>query len=833
MKPSRNCQRGQYDVVISDYEMPQKNGLEFLTELRKQNNNIPFILFTGKGREEVAIKALNLGADGYFNKQGNPETVYGELVHGMKLGVEHWKSKRELTDKELKYQNIFNNSEVGMFRTKLDGSEILDFNEKYLSIFGLTREEMRGKHSTSFWADPLKRQEMVRLLQANGYVKDFECKMLHKHHGIRNCLTSLKLYPEQGIIEGTIIDISERKEAEEKLKESEEKYQTTFESSMDALMLLDEKGFFDCNKATLGLFGCKSLQEFTKFHPSDLSPPTQPDGTPSMDAAMSHIKKGFQAGTDHFFWIHKRVDGATFPADVLLTRMPLKGREVLQATVRDITELKKFEGTLRKSEEDYSSLFSNMIDGFAFCQMIFDASGKPDDFVYLQINEAFEQITGLKKDKVIGKKVTLAIPGIKETTPELFEIYGRVAVTGQKEKFEIFFKPLNIWLNVSVYSPRKGFFAAVFEDITERKKTEESVKFQADLLNHVGQAVIMADSNRTIRFWNKAAEKLYGWSEEQALGREVTDLFGTSPEEAEGATKRLRAGESWSTEISHKNIDGSVVPVILNRTPIFNEDGGFVGAASIATDITNQKNTEADLTFSLESLSNSLDKIGLLNEKLRVVGSLTRHDVRNKLSGINGYAYLLKKKHSDQADIVDDLGKIENAIKETVRIFDFAKMYEQMGEEEITYIDAEQKLKEATALFSAPVPKMINECHGLTLLADSFLRQMFYNFIDNTRKYGEKTTTIRVYFERGDQESLKLVYEDDGVGVPFENKPRLFSGGFSTGGSTGFGLFLTKKMMDVYGWQIQENGTPGKGAKFTIIIPKLNNNGKENYQIAQ
>ena len=72
---------GKYDIVISDYEMPQKNGLQFLEELRKQNHGIPFILFTGKGREEVAIKALNLGADGYVNKQGNPETVYGELFH--------------------------------------------------------------------------------------------------------------------------------------------------------------------------------------------------------------------------------------------------------------------------------------------------------------------------------------------------------------------------------------------------------------------------------------------------------------------------------------------------------------------------------------------------------------------------------------------------------------------------------------------------------------------------------------------------------------------------------------------------------------------------------
>jgi signal transduction histidine kinase len=279
------------------------------------------------------------------------------------------------------------------------------------------------------------------------------------------------------------------------------------------------------------------------------------------------------------------------------------------------------------------------------------------------------------------------------------------------------------------------------------------------------------------------------------------------------------AGENWSTETSAKNKDGSVVPVILNRTPFFKDDGEFIGVASITTDITLQKRTEADLTFSLESLSNSLAKIQELNEKLRVIGGLTRHDVRNKLSAVTGYAYILKKKHAEEADVVDGLVKMEQAVKDSMKIFDFAKMYEQIGAEELTYVNVEEKLKEATALFSGPIPTIINECHGLTVLADSFLRQLFYNFIDNTRKYGKKTTTIRVYFEKTDKDCLKLIYEDDGVGIPLENRPRLFEEGFSTGGSTGFGLFLTKRMIDVYGWTITEEGEEGKGAKFVISIP--------------
>lgn len=131
----------------------------------------------------------------------------------------------------------------------------------------------------------------------------------------------------------------------------------------------------------------------------------------------------------------------------------------------------------------------------------------------------------------------------------------------------------------------------------------------------------------------------------------------------------------------------------------------------------------------------------------------------------------------------------------------------------------EKKLNEAIALFPGSILKINNECRGLTVLADSSLTQLFYNLIDNTIKHGKKTTTIRVHYEKVDQANLKLVYEDDGVGVPLEDKPKLFTEGFSTSDSTGFGLFLTKKMIQVYGWTISEEGEPDKGAKFVITIP--------------
>ncbi|HUK85816.1 MAG TPA: HAMP domain-containing sensor histidine kinase, partial [Candidatus Acidoferrum sp.] len=167
-------------------------------------------------------------------------------------------------------------------------------------------------------------------------------------------------------------------------------------------------------------------------------------------------------------------------------------------------------------------------------------------------------------------------------------------------------------------------------------------------------------------------------------------------------------------------------------------------------------------------------------------------------------------------------------------IFDFAKMYEQIGVEELSLIDVKKTVGEAIALFScSPNLRIINECNGLRVLADSFLRQLYYNLIDNSVRHGKRVTKIRVHYEKNAKNELNLIYEDDGVGVPVQNKPYLFNDGFSTSDSSGHGLFLIRKMMKVYGWSIEENGEPDVGAKFAITIPKLNNIGKENYEISK
>ncbi len=163
----------------------------------------------------------------------------------------------------------------------------------------------------------------------------------------------------------------------------------------------------------------------------------------------------------------------------------------------------KAEETLRQSEERYRSLFENMLDGLAYCEMLFE-DGRPRDFRYLAVNRAFETLTGLKD--VVGKRATEAIPGIRESHPELIETYGRVALTGVPERFEIHFRPLEAWFSVSVYSNQKGYFAVVFDNITERRQAEDRLlELNETLEQRVVERTKEAEE-RTVQLKTLAAE---------------------------------------------------------------------------------------------------------------------------------------------------------------------------------------------------------------------------------------------------------------------------------------------------------------------------------------
>jgi PAS domain S-box-containing protein len=332
------------------------------------------------------------------------------------------------------------------------------------------------------------------------------------------------------------------------------------------------------------------------------------------------------------------------------------------------------------------------------------------------------------------------------------------------------------------------------------------------------------DANSHVVDINPRFQQLFGYSLDEIRGKYINQVVVPEDlmEEAEELDKKALKGYTYYDTV-RKTKGGALVPVSISAAPIITE-GTHVGKVGVYKDISQLKRAE-------KTLKEALNKSAVLNEKLGVVGRLTRHDVRNKLSAITGNIYLATQKMPSR-EISEHLQAADSAVSQIVKILDFASVYEKLGVEELSTIDVGKAVDEAVSLFSdLSAVKVVNECHGLTVLADSLLRQLFYNLIHNSLVHGERVSQIGLSFDTTYKDAVKLVYEDNGVGIPKADKERVFEKGFGKG--TGLGLFLIRKICAVYGWTIRETGKEGYGAKFTIAIPRDGSDGTLRYEISR
>jgi PAS domain S-box-containing protein len=275
--------------------------------------------------------------------------------------TERKQAEDALRDSENKFRNLFNNAEVGMFRTRLDGLELLDANDKYLSMLGRTREEVVGKPSAILWADPKEREEMIKILKAKGHVNDFECRLFNKAGQVINCLTSLRLYPETGILEGSIIDITGRKLAEATIARERQLLRTLIDLLPETFYIKDLDGrFLVVNEALAKQWGKENPSQMLGLSDADLFPAEQ---AAKFRAEELKVFAGEPVINRESICVY--YDGRDHA--VVTSKVPFRDSQGricgLVGIGHDITERKRADEALRASEAELRAILESTGDG--------------------------------------------------------------------------------------------------------------------------------------------------------------------------------------------------------------------------------------------------------------------------------------------------------------------------------------------------------------------------------------------------------------------------------------------------------------------------------------
>ena len=750
-------------------------------------------------------------------------------VLSMVQDITECKKAEKLLEKERsEFRNILDSAPL-MIAYKSKDDHFVRVNSAFADFAGLTKEKIVGM--TTF--ELIKEQDVAQQGRDHDLqVMRTEVPVLNqmvKWSGLRSqkeiwaLYSKLPFHDAEGNVIGTVsyvLDVDDRKKAEQAIIESEKNYRSLINGMSDAVWVADFEGnFVDVNDAAIKVLGY-SREELLSFGIKDIDKYLTPEQANAIINSVASIR------TQSFETVHTAKDGTEIPVEIISSLITYRRKPAVLSIARNISERKKIEKELKESEEKYKALFEQAGD----YTLILEAQLKGVPIIF-DANSSALQIHGYTREEIIGKPITFLD---KESSNDC--VMDRVSrlLNNEKLTFETKHRSKDgstIDVEVSIKKVKvgsKNLLVSVERDITERKKNENTLRQERGMLEsvtkNIGAGLVMISKDYRIIWMNDYLKQFGDATEGNICYSSFNTCTSICPDC--GPKKVFEGADFDRREYCNQIGINKDHPIWfeLIATPIKDKDGTVVAALELTVNITAKKEAES-------KLKENSDKIDLMNEKLRVLGSLTRHDVGNKLMAAKSNVYLLKKKLGENVELTKYFDGIESAFTGSDRIFEFSRLYEKIGAEKPSEENVFECFNQAVAFMpNLGSVKVANECQGLKVMADSLLKQLFYNFIDNSLKHGEKVTQIRLHYIE-DKNGVKLFYEDNGVGVLEVNKPKLFEVGFTTGKGSGLGLYLVKKMMDVYGWTIIEDGEHGKGAKFVITIPKLNREEITNFQI--
>jgi len=460
-------------------------------------------------------------------------------------------------------------------------------------------------------------------------------------------------------------DITERKQAEDALQQSELQNRTILRTAQDGFWLIDPQDgrILDVNDAYCQMSGY-TRDEILQMTIADFEAIETPD------EILMHASSIFSGGEDSFESEHKRKDGSLFRVEVNVQSLKINGGRNF-AFIRDITARKTAEEALRKSEEQYRLLFDEMLSGFALHEIICDKDGKPVDYRFLAVNSAFEALTGLKADDLIGKTVLEVMP---QTEIYWIERYGRVALDGGTDQFDGFSASIGKHYEARAFCPEPGKFAVMFHDVTERKKMEEQSKELVERLGLASRAARMGiwdwDIQKDELIWDDQMYALYGINRDDFPSVYEAWLASVHPDDRESSnaiSEWARLGEvEYDTEFRVMRPDGSIHFIKAFGQVVRDEAGNPLRMTGVNYDITNRKQAEEALRRSEENLRKAqhLARVGSWSWSIKT-NQLVWSDEMYQIFGLDRNTFtpsmkevIARSVHPDDRALVEEANQI-------------------------------------------------------------------------------------------------------------------------------------------------------------------------------
>ncbi len=534
---------------------------------------------------------------------------------------------------------------------------------------------------------------------------------------------------------------------------------------------------------------------------------------------------------------------------------------------------------LKSSEEKYHSLFSEMLEGFAYHRVITNKSGEPVDCVFLEVNDSFERLIGLNKEDIIGRRVTEVIPGIENDLADWIGVFGRVALTGEEARFEHHSEALGKWFSVSAYSPRKGYFGLVFSDVTERKRNEERISELAltlqTMFDNIPVGIAYLDSGYRFQNVNQYFCDLAGVEEKDLIGKTCYDTVGEHAGDPEksgmervcGFCRKEACFMTKEPTVIERTLGDKTIRV--TTTPRADESGRVTHCLEMIEDITRQRQAEevmnryqehleelvaertSDLVAANEELEKEISQRRkaeaqlLQSQKMEAVGQIAggiAHDFNNRLFAIRNYAYILNTTAKDP-QAAENAERILASCDKAAKLVDDLLSFGRKKEINPRPVDVVKVIGESESLLKVAAGKAMDLClelpaEGLTVMADATMTEhVLINLVTNARDAMPEGGTVTVKagkadpgevpagaFFNGGQQGLFAVISvsDTGPGLDEKTKEKIFEPFFTTkepGKGTGLGLSMVYGTVTQQGGFVDVQSEPGKGTTLSIYLP--------------